>query len=1048
MSFETSPGRQTTLSPEWAAFNEQELASQPSFAGLDPQWLPFNEQQVAQSQPDLLGAVPQWARQAVIDREPTSQDLLGMRSGIGDIAGTIGSAASGLYNLPLPGSASEGGPWNYKPATEGFSVSTGPVADASHFLGREFGSGLEAYTRDLLPRANPLGLPSITGNDPGQARAVGEFAGRSILPETLGEAALMGIEGPGALALGRAASPLLRTGVRGSMRGVERAGDALQSATRGLTPPGGGLQAGIPTGGDYVDDFARSLESPRARPEPSGPIPQYASRAELREMARSMNLSDKGSAADLIKRINRANSARGLDSSVGPMDNLLDEMGEGAGSAAAASRRTPPETVDELADSLAPTGRIRATGNPRQRINQALRRTLQQEDGNQQVAAAIRGETPEEFQASAQRALEGIDEVPSQTLPPMQPELGGARVQPTLGAGAAEAGAPPPRGPGLDQLRRERGLRQQSETFPAALGDAPSGTPPRVPDNTQFDLGLLEPQGGGFGTFSEELSALIGAPRTTKASFDLSAPGRQGLALAFRHPVEWLKAWAPMIRSWVNATDAANIAQGVDNMARRWKGKYGIEGPNLYKAGADADALSRVPGFEPQGKGVVANFLRKIPGLERSERAYGTFLNVQKALTFDTMAESLYKAGERNPEAFQRLANIIDHATGFGAAPLKGNVEGTALFSQRYFTSRFQFLTDPIVEGLMKGDLRTARAATENLVAFAGGIAGLLVLLDESGVAEVDFDPRSGDFGKIRIGPQRIDLAAGFLPIIRTAARLATGEAKSTTGDVYNIDKVTEALKFGRYKLAPVPSEGISRIVGENPIGEPNPSLFSVDMARNMFMPLIMDSVIEAMSETGDISMARNAFLGEMFGAGVSTYGSGQAQQADLAPERFSGRDYDDLYSLEQAQLNAEIAAEGKPMGYRERSGAWFQVYEDARTRWLTDLPEELKSNDYVQHATSIDPKLDFEDEMVKWISETYGYDRVDAEKSYDKFMRATAVNGHSYDDYIEAYGEKVLDADPEWFDVWADAYNSRTTDWRPPEWVRDYMKEKAVATP
>lgn len=427
----------------------------------------------------------------------------------------------------------------------------------------------------------------------------------------------------------------------------------------------------------------------------------------------------------------------------------------------------------------------------------------------------------------------------------------------------------------------------------------------------------------------DEAAALIGSPRTLKASYDLSAPGRQGLALGVRHPIEWVQGWAPMMKAWASEKGAQAVNESIEQLMAGWKAKYGDDLMHFYQTGADAPGLERVPGFESAGRGWIASALRKLPGMENSERAYSTFLNYQKAKTFNTMARSMERAGVTDPKQYKALGTLLDHATGYGAAPLKGRVEGQAFFSQRYMTSRFQFLTDPIVEGLAKGDLRTARMGAENLVAFVGAQAVALTLLKESGLVDVELDPRSTDFGKIRIGGQRFDAAAGFLPIVRTAARIATGEAKAVSGRVYDIKPEEEALKFFRNKLAPLPSEVVTRVVGENAIGEKPGELLSLKTVRDLFMPLLADAAWETFSETGSVPATLRTIGAELVGVGTSTYGTGQAGQVDLAKSAY-GREFDSLPSETQVKINEQLLDRGVDLSDKDRVAPYWRASDEA----------------------------------------------------------------------------------------------------------------------
>lgn len=563
-----------------------------------------------------------------------------------------------------------------------------------------------------------------------------------------------------------------------------------------------------------------------------------------------------------------------------------------------------------------------------------------------------------------------------------------------------------------------------------------------------------------FGTWKEEASSLLGLPRTIKASFDLSAPGRQGLALAFRHPQEWAQSWVPMLRAWKDPSSMRAINDTLNTTMGKWTTRLGdaatgqtrlLDAPlqvmdenpflHLYKVGPDAPGIERATGFEAAGKGFVGDLVRKVPGLENSERAYATFINSQKVKTFDNMAEALWRSGERNPEAYRNLGQVIDHATGYGAAPFKDPFLGQALFSQRYTTSRMQFLIDPIYQALVKRDMNAARAATENLVAFMGGMAGLLMLGKESGVWDVDFDPRSSDFGKVRVGPQRFDFGAGFLPLIRTATRMATGEGKAITGEVYDVDPKKELLKFFRNKLAPVPGQAVTQYVGEDPIRQPAPGLLSIEMLRDLFMPLLADAALETFKETGDPLKTGLTIASELVGGGTSAYGSGQVAQKEVARARF-GQDYDSLHSAAQAEINAEIAESGTPFEWQDRQGVWWTARDDAFAYWQTQLTEEDRIDPIIQHIledgeiAGLFPSMDSDGRLAKWIAQTYQLSRADAVATANKVSRETNL-----DDFTKAYRKGVAEIDRGIYEAWLEAYNKGEADDAPPKWLREFLE-------
>jgi hypothetical protein len=557
----------------------------------------------------------------------------------------------------------------------------------------------------------------------------------------------------------------------------------------------------------------------------------------------------------------------------------------------------------------------------------------------------------------------------------------------------------------------------------------------------------------------DEFVTAVGLPRSLKASFDLSAPGRQGLALAFRHPKEWAKAWAPMLRAWASEPASRAVEADMQRMLKMWEDATGTKSPvHLYEVGAGSNPLERVPGFEPLGTGVIGSIARRIPIMSRSERAYATFLNVQKMTTFDTMGRALRKAGETNPEAFKNLGNIIDHATGYGGMPLGGRGLGAqALFSQRYFSSRIQFLTDPITEGLIKGDMRAAKAATENLVSFMGGMAGLLYLGNETGAWDTEFDPRNTDFGKVRVGPQRIDFGAGFIPLIRTAARMYTGEAISAAGNMRETNAGEEALRFLRNKLAPIPGEVVTQLLGEDAIGDPAPKILSLDMAKNLFMPLIADSVLEAFKGTGGeidlenrsvsggdpLAMAR-AGVSELFGGGTQTYGEKQDEANGIAEERF-GMKFQELPPYAQAEINKERLDAGEKLPDEDVAAPY--TYASSGALRLTQStfagsPVEQKSREFLgelglgtYNIMDYESISKAEDAFIELAMQTARVDRIVAMNAWEDYRNSVL----DIDKKTRQLREDAIAVDPRVAKAVIDLYNSGNPDYtrfKPGDWV------------
>ena len=121
--------------------------------------------------------------------------------------------------------------------------------------------------------------------------------------------------------------------------------------------------------------------------------------------------------------------------------------------------------------------------------------------------------------------------------------------------------------------------------------------------------------------------SLINVPRSLRASYDLSAPFRQGLVLGARHPRMFSREFAPMVR----AARSEHAYQDImDDIASR------PTFPVMQKAKLQ---LTDLEGLSTREEQFMSNLAEGIPvigrGVRASGRAYTAFLNKFRADAFD-----------------------------------------------------------------------------------------------------------------------------------------------------------------------------------------------------------------------------------------------------------------------------------------------------------------------------------------------------------------------------------------------------------------------------
>lgn len=181
------------------------------------------------------------------------------------------------------------------------------------------------------------------------------------------------------------------------------------------------------------------------------------------------------------------------------------------------------------------------------------------------------------------------------------------------------------------------------------------------------------------------------------------------------------------------------------------------------------------------------------------------------------------------------------------------------------------------------------------MVAYIGFNSALLLLADAAfDDLDVEWDPRSSDFGKFRIGDTRFDPWAGFQQIIRFIAQFLTAERKSTkSGEISKLNGIdfpfeTQAdlaINFFRSKVSPALGAAWNLAAGENMVGEEVTP--QGELIRSV-VPLYlqdMEDIYREEGPTGIITTAIPAF----FGVGVQNFGAKSGVSPTVDPEGMVG---------------------------------------------------------------------------------------------------------------------------------------------------------------
>jgi hypothetical protein len=389
-------------------------------------------------------------------------------------------------------------------------------------------------------------------------------------------------------------------------------------------------------------------------------------------------------------------------------------------------------------------------------------------------------------------------------------------------------------------------------------------------------------------------------PRALMASFDMSAPFRQGLVAGAGHPIIFGRNLGHMVRAFGSESF---YHAAMDEIMRR---------PTYQKMLDSGLALTELGPINAREEQFASNLaerlnLRELPGGEHlpgvlgsgpgdvvraSGRAYTGFLTKMRADVFDQLvpqAEQAARMAGRDPEkARADLAKFINSATGrgdLGAIRSWGPALNATLFSPKLLKSRLDFL-NPVYYA--KLDPFARRQAIKGFAGLLGSVGIVLELANLAG-AKVNMDPRNADFAKIRLGNTRIDLLGGFQQPVRLAAQEAPGFMgggkiiSSTTGQTLrlgpsgpgHLSRLDILQRFFEAKASPQVAITEALLRQRSAVGQ---KVSPGSLLQQYLVPLgIQDAINQATSKGRSTPEKIGATLGSFLlsggGVGVQQYG-------------------------------------------------------------------------------------------------------------------------------------------------------------------------------
>lgn len=435
---------------------------------------------------------------------------------------------------------------------------------------------------------------------------------------------------------------------------------------------------------------------------------------------------------------------------------------------------------------------------------------------------------------------------------------------------------------------------------------------------------------------------LLNLPRSMMATLDLSAPLRQGVFLIGR-PKQFLPAFKSMFKYVASEKSYLGL---MDSIKARPTYKLMREsGLSLTEMGTDL--LSREEAF-------MSNLSEKMPGFgslaKASNRAYSGFLNKLRADVFDDLVKRAKILDIiDNEKVTKDIAKFVNSATGrgdIGVLSRASTIMNGLFFSPRLMASRLNLLNPAYYISLNPMVRKEAIKSLLSFGAVASTVLGLTKLNDE---VSVGADPRSADFGKIKIGNTRFDVLGGFQQYMVLISRLISGQmVSSTTGKEFTLGEGYKPTtrgdiiqRFFQSKTSPVASFIIGLVNGQSTMGEN--FKISAEIA-DRFIPMMIQDMYDLYRENGADGLLM-AFPG-VFGIGSQTY----MDQIPLETKTATGKptiEWRSQPSLGETIINKITGTKIKSVPVKETYDKVQQLLRDGKINEARNIVNGLSENEY-----------------------------------------------------------------------------------------------------
>lgn len=454
----------------------------------------------------------------------------------------------------------------------------------------------------------------------------------------------------------------------------------------------------------------------------------------------------------------------------------------------------------------------------------------------------------------------------------------------------------------------------------------------------------------------KSITDINGISKTARASLDDSAIFRQGWKAMLTHPITWGK----------------RAIQSFSSIAKQFGGKNVMDEVKIdqYSRLNDLNGFYKkmdLAIFKPE-EYFPSTLPEKIPLLGRfykaSDVGFTSFVYRLRMDLADKYIQIAQKSGvDLTDKELKSIGSMVNSLTGrANMGKLEGSATGllnNVFFSVRNLKSQFDTLGH-VVTGAGGSNFVRKQAAI-NLVKTISGIAAIMTTANALQPGSAETDPRSANFGKIKIGNTRFDITGGMSTLATLAARIGplfagqqalskssitgqlnpinSGKYGATTGQDVVVDYLTN-------KLSPVGQVVRDLLLQKDRNG--NPLTFQGEIA-NLGVPLSGATYDELRKDPNSAPIIL-AMVADVLGIATNTYGQSQKKWASN-PTKAQQAFKDKVGESKFKEANEK---------FDSRYNAWFQkitkqdsyktLSNEAKQKVITDGKEKIKQNIFKEY--------------------------------------------------------------------------------------------------